>query len=223
MAARDELRGLYPFWTALSARGQTELGALPIARAPARRLLLQRGDPAGGAYLVLRGDLRVFYVTADGREATLYHVEPGGTCVLALSATLGDEPYPAWVEVAAPVGLVRVPPTLLHGLVDRERGFRAFVLAALAGRTFELMCALEETATVHVEARVARYLVRRAGPTGVVAPFYYCFTLWAVLSGLFVFGYLPNVLALAGIVLVVASGLAIVFLDERRRRLAPVT
>lgn len=67
------------------------------------------------------------------------------------------------------------------------------------------------------------FMAYRIGPTGVVAPFYYCFTLWAVLSGLFVFGYLPNVLALAGIVLVVASGLAIVFLDERRRRLAPVT
>lgn len=67
------------------------------------------------------------------------------------------------------------------------------------------------------------FMAYRVGPTGVVAPFYYCFTLWAVLSGLAVFGYLPNALALAGILLVVSSGLAIVFLDERRRRLAPTT
>jgi hypothetical protein len=43
-----------------------------------------------------------------------------------------------------------------------------------------------------------------------------------VLSGLVVFGQLPNTLALGGIVLVVASGLTIVLLDERRRRIAPV-
>lgn len=66
------------------------------------------------------------------------------------------------------------------------------------------------------------FLAYRIGPTGAVAPFYYFFTFWAVISGLVVFGQLPNALALAGIALVVASGLAIVLLDERRRRLAPV-
>ncbi|MDB5539240.1 MAG: EamA-like transporter family [Devosia sp.] len=66
------------------------------------------------------------------------------------------------------------------------------------------------------------FMAYRVGPTGVVAPFYYFFTFWAVLSGLVVFGQFPNALAISGIVLVVASGLAIVLLDERRRRLVPV-
>ncbi len=62
----------------------------------------------------------------------------------------------------------------------------------------------------------------RVGATHAVAPFYYTFTLWAVVSGVVVFGHLPNRLALAGIALVAASGLAVVLLDERRRRPAPV-
>ena len=59
----------------------------------------------------------------------------------------------------------------------------------------------------------------RIGPTAVVAPFFYSFTLWAVISGVVVFSELPNTLAMCGIALVVASGLVIVMLDERRRRL----
>lgn len=66
------------------------------------------------------------------------------------------------------------------------------------------------------------FMAYRVGPTGVVAPFYYFFTFWAVLSGLVVFGQFPNTLAISGIVLVVAAGLTIVLLDERKRRLAPV-
>jgi drug/metabolite transporter (DMT)-like permease len=66
------------------------------------------------------------------------------------------------------------------------------------------------------------FMAYRVGPTGVVAPFYYSFTVWAVISGLFVFSELPNALALSGIALVVASGLTIVMLDERRRRLTVV-
>lgn len=59
----------------------------------------------------------------------------------------------------------------------------------------------------------------RTGATGAVAPFYYLFSVWAVLSGFFVFGTFPNTLAIAGIVLILASGVSIVLLDERRRRL----
>ncbi|OEO28922.1 hypothetical protein VW23_027975 [Devosia insulae DS-56] len=66
------------------------------------------------------------------------------------------------------------------------------------------------------------FMAYRVGPTGVVAPFYYFFTFWAVLSGLVVFGQFPNLLAISGIVLVVAAGLTIVVLDERKRRLVPV-
>lgn len=66
------------------------------------------------------------------------------------------------------------------------------------------------------------FMAYRVGSAGVVAPFYYFFTFWAVISGIVVFGQLPNALALGGIGLVVASGLAIVVLDERKRRLMPV-
>lgn len=66
------------------------------------------------------------------------------------------------------------------------------------------------------------FMAYRIGPTGTVAPFYYCFTVWAVVSGLLVFRQFPNLLAVAGILLVVASGLTIVLLDRRKRRLTVV-
>jgi drug/metabolite transporter (DMT)-like permease len=65
------------------------------------------------------------------------------------------------------------------------------------------------------------FMAYRIGPASVVAPFYYSFSVWAVISGLVVFGDVPNALAAAGLALIVASGLAIVLLDQRRRRLMP--
>lgn len=60
----------------------------------------------------------------------------------------------------------------------------------------------------------------RVGDTGAVAPFYYTFSIWALLSGLVVFGAWPNLLAILGIALILAGGIAIVLVDGRRRRLA---
>jgi drug/metabolite transporter (DMT)-like permease len=63
---------------------------------------------------------------------------------------------------------------------------------------------------------VGLLLAYRLGRTAAVAPFFYSFALWAVLSGFFVFGVLPNALAHAGIALIAGSGVAIVLIDQRR-------
>jgi drug/metabolite transporter (DMT)-like permease len=46
----------------------------------------------------------------------------------------------------------------------------------------------------------------------------YTLTIWAVLSGLVVFGEIPNTLAIAGMVLVALAGLAIIWIDGRQRK-----
>lgn len=77
----------------------------------------------------------------------------------------------------------------------------------LAGAGFFLMCG-------HISISAAY----RTGDAGVVAPFYYTFAVWAVISGLLVFNTVPNPLAFAGIFLILASGVTVAILDERKRR-----
>lgn len=61
------------------------------------------------------------------------------------------------------------------------------------------------------------FLAFRFAAPRVVAPFNYSFTIWAMLSGVVVFHDVPNGLALAGIALIIATGLAVIFLDGRTR------
>jgi len=57
---------------------------------------------------------------------------------------------------------------------------------------------------------------RRAEPR-VVAPFAYSLIIWSTLSGVLVFDEVPNALAIAGMALIVATGLGVI-LNERRQR-----
>jgi drug/metabolite transporter (DMT)-like permease len=61
------------------------------------------------------------------------------------------------------------------------------------------------------------FLAFRFARPRVVAPFTYSFTIWAMLSGLLVFGDTPNALALCGMALIVASGLSVLLLEGRTR------
>jgi drug/metabolite transporter (DMT)-like permease len=63
------------------------------------------------------------------------------------------------------------------------------------------------------------FLAYRTGEVGATAPFFYMFTLWSLISGALVFHTLPNALGLAGMGLILASGVAVVLISERARRL----
>ena len=58
-------------------------------------------------------------------------------------------------------------------------------------------------------------LAYRLGRTTLIAPFFYSFVLWGLAAGIVVWGSLPNPLALAGMGLIVASGIAITVLGRR--------
>ena len=62
------------------------------------------------------------------------------------------------------------------------------------------------------------FMAYRSADPGAVAPFVYTSMLWAVIAQVVVFGSLPNTLALAGMVLIVASGIGVLVLTERQSR-----
>jgi drug/metabolite transporter (DMT)-like permease len=77
----------------------------------------------------------------------------------------------------------------------------------LLGSGFFLMC-----------GHIAISAAYRTGEPGVVAPFFYMFAVWAVISGLVVFHTVPNPLAFVGIAMILGSGVTVALLDERKRR-----
>lgn len=159
----------FPFLARASAPTREVVATLPVRQAAPRTMVLRPGDPVEGVYLVTGGSLRVYYVTAHGREATLYWVRPGQTCVLALTAAFRRESYPAWVETGEErLRFVLLPGELFRQLFDTEPAFREFVFEVLSGRVFALMTALEDVASLRVDERLAGLLLRERDVDGTV-------------------------------------------------------
>jgi drug/metabolite transporter (DMT)-like permease len=59
------------------------------------------------------------------------------------------------------------------------------------------------------------FLAYRHASAQAVAPFYYAFMVWAVVLGFLIFGDVPNHLAILGMALILASGVAIAVLERR--------
>ena len=60
-------------------------------------------------------------------------------------------------------------------------------------------------------------LAYRLAKAQAVAPFYYSFMVFAVISGYFLFGDVPNIIGFIGMAVIVLSGLAILAIEKGER------
>jgi len=139
-----------------------------IHRFPAGRTIVERGQDVSGAYFVLDGRLRVFTLMPSGKEATLYAIEPGGTCVLALNSLFNDLRYPAWVQAEVPTIVAVVPGRVYRALFESERCVQDLTVCTLSTLVFRLMAELDEVHSCTLEQRLAGFLLTRASSRGVV-------------------------------------------------------
>ena len=89
----------FPFLAELSAGGASRLlAATRHVTLPPQTKVIEQGDEVSGVYLVEAGSLRVYYISSEGREGTLYWIDAGQSCILALNCLFSRLTYPAWVE-----------------------------------------------------------------------------------------------------------------------------
>lgn len=130
--------------------------------------ILAKGQRVSGAYVVIAGQLRVYTLSPDGHEATLYSINPGETCVLALNCIFNDLLYPAWVEAGAATRVAVIPGTVFRALFDTEPSIRNMTVQAFSTVVFRLMSELEGIHSYKLEGRLCNFLLLHASTEGVV-------------------------------------------------------
>jgi len=130
--------------------------------------ILAKGQRVSGAYVVISGQLRVFTLSPDGHEATLYVINPEETCVLALNCIFNDLLYPAWVEAGADTSVAVIPGTVYRALFDAEPSIRNMTVQAFSTVVFRLMSELEGIHSYKLERRLCNFLLLHASTDAVV-------------------------------------------------------
>lgn len=127
-----------------------------------------KGEAITGAYVVARGGLRVAAMSVQGREATLYTIAPGETCVLAINALFKALPYPGTVVAEEDTEVLFVPGAVWRALFANEPAIQNMTLEALSVAVMRLMDALETIHGQPLRERLVALLRTRADSSGRV-------------------------------------------------------
>ena len=133
---------------------------------PAGQAVFRAGAPCESYVLILAGSVRVQVIAAGGREALLYRVQPGQSCVLTTCCMLSGQAYPAEGFTETPVTALAIPKPVFDRALETAPSLRRFVFANLGARIAEVITRMEEVALRPVEQRLAAHLLRatEAGP-----------------------------------------------------------
>ena len=122
---------------------QKLISSARVVELPAEKTIFQPGTQCAHYYLLLAGTIRVFVLTASGREVLLYRVQGGEGCVITTSCLLGDASYNVFGTSDCVVKAFAIPSSLFHETLQASEIFRKFVFRGFAHRLALVLARLE--------------------------------------------------------------------------------
>jgi CRP-like cAMP-binding protein len=157
-----------PYFAALPADVLHALTAAVIERRLARgQLIFLEGDPCAGLHIVVRGTVKIFKLSPQGREQILQQAGPGAT--FNDVAVLDGGPNPASATAITDVIIWVIPGSAIQRLAQAYPALAWALLESIARRTRHLVEMVEDLALRSVKARLAKLLLAEAARSAGLA------------------------------------------------------
>ena len=152
-----------PGWGQLTPAQQTRLSEAARPRACSAGELIHNGDAdCVGLLLVKSGRLRVFILSEDGREITLYRLLPGEICLFSASCMMPQIAFAVTVTAEAPSEVLVLPPDVYKAVMAESAPLANFTNELIAARFSDVMWLIEQILWKSFDRRLAAFLLAEA-------------------------------------------------------------
>lgn len=155
-----------PLFGTLSAEELRSVAAMASLRHYARKeTIFQEGDRADGFFVVASGRVKVFKLSADGKEQILHLIGPGQS--FAEATIFEGGVFPAHAEALADTDLVFLPKRPFIDFLERNPKVAVRMLASLSRWLKRMTDLVDSIALRDVETRLVRFVYEDLGGQGV--------------------------------------------------------
>jgi len=116
--------------------------------------------------MVLRGSLRLFRTSDEGREMTSYYITPGSICILAALCTMGNVEYDFSAQADEDTLMAMLSPESFKSLIDSSIIFKNYVFLEMADKLLSAFALIEDIKFKKVEDRIMTYIHKNADNNG---------------------------------------------------------
>ena len=162
----EVFKDLFPFWRDLSKEDREYLLDNSGAITYLSGTTIHDGTECTGVILIKRGSLRVYMLSEDGRELTLYRLFDGDLCMMSASCVLESITYDVYVCAEENSECYQITGPAFSYLASKYPYMKIFALEATASRFSDVMYAVEQMFFMTIEKRLAIFLLDELSKTG---------------------------------------------------------
>lgn len=119
-----------------------------------------------GFFFVISGTMRVYMISDEGKEATLFRIGSGESCVLSASCAIEQITFDTQMVAEEDLRLFVIRAGDFAKLTDRNVHARCFMFETLTKRFSMVMEAMQKMMFERVERRISSYLMEECGKSG---------------------------------------------------------
>lgn len=151
------------FWSHLSTTQQQLVKEHTTVNRYDKGALIHSADyQCIGMLIVKSGSLRVYMLSEDGREITLYRIHEGEVCILSASCVLKSITFDVYIDAVSDCELVNISTAAISLLMSDNIYAKAYAYQMATERFSDVMWAMQQILFMSFDRRLAIFLLDEA-------------------------------------------------------------
>ncbi|MEE1256740.1 MAG: Crp/Fnr family transcriptional regulator [Lachnospiraceae bacterium] len=148
----------FPFWNTLSDNDKDFLCTHSSEVYFDKEQAVHNNTECTGLYIVKSGRLRLYMLSEDGKEITLYRLAPGEVCMLSASCVLQSITFDVYIDAEIPSECYMINAAAFHTISEKIPAVKIFALETAVSRFSDVMWILQQIVFMSMDKRLAIFL-----------------------------------------------------------------
>ena len=150
---------IFPFWKNLCEEDKLYICDNTVALSYPKGVQIHNGNECSGVILVRSGSLRVYIMSQEGKDITLYRLHAGDMCMLSASCVLQTVTFDVFVDAEENSECYVLSGSAFKNISDQNPNIKIFALETAVSRFSDVMWVMQQILFMSLDKRLAIFLL----------------------------------------------------------------
>lgn len=157
---------ILPFWKEIPEADRNFICCNSVAVTYPKGTNIHNGNDCSGVIFVRSGSLRLYIMSEEGRDITLYRLHTGDMCMLSASCVLQSITFDVFVDAEEDSECYVINGSAFADVSERNPNVRIFALETAVSRFSDVMWVMQQILFMSMDKRLAIFLADEVARTG---------------------------------------------------------
>lgn len=167
MLMKNVYKEMFPFWEKIPDADREYLCDNSCMFTYPKGKHVHDGSECSGVILVQSGSLRLYMMSDEGKDITLYRLHTGDMCMLSASCVLDAITFDVFIDAEEDCTCYVISGPAFAAAAERNPEIKIFALETAVGRFSDVMWVMQQILFMSMDKRLAIFLYDESARTGL--------------------------------------------------------